>query len=484
MGTKINTKFVVQFGWKHVDFWKAEFDSVLTLNNLSPEDVYNEEHLTLGNKSPFLFVNFPSIDVAKQVSSRCVLITRVYQYWGHGKTDAALHQAIKGLDPAFTASSYSEACSWCIQVGAFGKKLKMHDQKTLRDKLAFIPFKGPVKLKEPDRTFWYLEEYTQVGVKCNTADERVPRCKYFLLEISSGRADLVQKYTLKKRQFLGPTSMDTELSFIMSNCVLARSGSFIIDPFVGTGSLLISAKAFGAHCVGVDIDIRILHAKRFNKTSDQFSNYDQYGFSPPCTLRADVSRRGNCLRKVPIFDGILCDPPYGVRAGARKCGSKRKTIEKIPDHKLKDHIPKTQPYHGTEVMLDLLEMAATFLVVGGRLVYFLPVERAIYTDADIPRHECLKLVFNCEDPLGSFYSRRMITMEKTKEYPVESGGIEGKRMAYYTDGREFQQEQELTLRQKMDNKGLEKKRKTASSAEGLVNAASKDKKIRGTQAGK
>ena len=75
-------------------------------------------------------------------------------------------------------------------------------------------------------------------------------------------------------------------------------------------------------------------------------------------------------------------------------------------------------------------------------------------------------------------------MEKTKEYPVESGGIEGKRMAYYTDGREFQQEQELTLRQKMDNKGLEKKRKTASSAEGLVNAASKDKKIRGTQAGK
>ena len=91
----------------------------------------------------------------------------------------------------------------------------------------------------------------------------------------------------------------------------------------------------------------------------------------------------------------------------------------------------TQPYHAEEVMLDLLDLAATLLVPHGRLVYFLPVAVEEYTEHDVPKHDCLRLISNCEDRLGWKLARRLITMEKIKE----PSSIE--EVAYYSDRREF-----------------------------------------------
>lgn len=41
-----------------------------------------------------------------------------------------------------------------------------------------------------------------------------------------------------------------------------------------------------------------------------------------------------------------------------------------------------------------------------------------YTEEIIPRHPCLKLISNCEQMLSSHTSRRLITMEKVKEFKV------------------------------------------------------------------
>ena len=40
--------------------------------------------------------------------------------------------------------------------------------------------------------------------------------------------------------------MDPELSLIMSNMCKVDKGSFVYDPFVGTGSILVAASHFGA----------------------------------------------------------------------------------------------------------------------------------------------------------------------------------------------------------------------------------------------
>ena len=63
-----------------------------------------------------------------------------------------------------------------------------------------------------------------------------------------------------------------------------------------------------------------------------------------------------------MFDAIICDPPYGVRAGGRKSGG-RKLIKgvkgpyTVPDEKRDNHIPSTAPYSLAECVHDLLHLA-------------------------------------------------------------------------------------------------------------------------------
>lgn len=45
------------------------------------------------------------------------------------------------------------------------------------------------------------------------------------------------KYDLKKRPYLGPTSTDHELAFLMANQGQIKQGDFVYDPFAGTGSI-------------------------------------------------------------------------------------------------------------------------------------------------------------------------------------------------------------------------------------------------------
>lgn len=55
--------------------------------------------------------------------------------------------------------------------------------------------------------------------------------------------------------------MDPQLSLIMANQALIKSGDIVMDPFVGSGSLLVAAAHFGAYVLGVDIDFLMLHGK-------------------------------------------------------------------------------------------------------------------------------------------------------------------------------------------------------------------------------
>lgn len=55
--------------------------------------------------------------------------------------------------------------------------------------------------------------------------------------------------------------MDAQLSFIMANQALIKNGDLVMDPFVGTGSLLVAAACFGAYVIGTDIDYLMLHGK-------------------------------------------------------------------------------------------------------------------------------------------------------------------------------------------------------------------------------
>jgi tRNA (guanine10-N2)-methyltransferase len=60
-----------------------------------------------------------------------------------------------------------------------------------------------------------------------------------------------------------------------------------------------------------------------------FSNFAQYDFQRPELVLADsafpVWRHGI------KFDGICCDPPYGIRAGAKKIGAEPEEVKPVMD---------------------------------------------------------------------------------------------------------------------------------------------------------
>lgn len=126
-----------------------------------------------------------------------------------------------------------------------------------------------------------------------------------------------------------------------------------------------------------------------------------------------------------MFDAIICDPPYGVRAGGRKSGG-RKLLKgtvgpyTVPDDKRTDHIPSTAPYSLAECMHDLLDLAARMLVMGGKLVFFYPVLREdSSSNTHFPEHPCFKLIATSEQILSLRYSRVLLTMVKTGQYSEE-----------------------------------------------------------------
>eukprot|EP01105_Mastigella_eilhardi_P004242 TRINITY_DN1563_c0_g1_i1.p1 TRINITY_DN1563_c0_g1~~TRINITY_DN1563_c0_g1_i1.p1 ORF type:complete len:309 (+),score=76.26 TRINITY_DN1563_c0_g1_i1:863-1789(+) len=210
--------------------------------------------------------------------------------------------------------------------------------------------------------------------------------------------------------------MDPSLSIIMANMAHAREGTLMYDPFAGTGSLLICCSHFGAYTVGTDISPPVLRGAEAGK--NVMTNMDQYGLKDRLAglICLDTSRT-NLIRR-PLFDAIVCDPPYGVRAGARKVGKKETSSDFVaPTHLFGDgvRIPQCVAYSVSEMLADLLTLAGQILVMHGRLVFWLPTTYE-FKDSDIPQHACFELVGNSEQPISTVWARRLITMEKVKPY--------------------------------------------------------------------
>ena len=234
-------------------------------------------------------------------------------------------------------------------------------------------------------------------------------------------------------------SLDPSLAFIMSNLALVKRGDFAFDPFVGTASILVSLAHLGCTTFGADIDPRVLRGMMYAGKADQtvddtkrdiFENFVAYGLDIPDLVRLDnhildrhcrfnnsssssssTSNNKDSMMDEGMFDVIVTDPPYGIRAGAKKSGRKKEVTYVVAADKRQDHIPSTQHYPVEEVMLDLLHNAARSLVCGGRLCYLIPTVLQ-FSVSDLPTHPCLRFVVMCEQQLSTRHGRHAVVMEK------------------------------------------------------------------------
>uniref|UniRef100_A0A8C2C2E3 tRNA (guanine(10)-N(2))-methyltransferase n=1 Tax=Cyprinus carpio TaxID=7962 RepID=A0A8C2C2E3_CYPCA len=395
-------KYLLHLAHDNVDFRLPEIKALLSLRN-RPFDTSE----TFSEKSPFWQLNGLSEDDIRSVMSRTVCGKSSFELWGHGTTTDELRMSLLEYPAENMAPYLQQNSTYKINVYTFNKTLVFKDRIKKIDALDFLPFKGTVNLKDPEHIFCLLEDY---GSNPNDIPEE-PFHIYFGRWIADGQRELIRSYSVKKRHFIGNTSMDAGLSFIMANHAKVKADDLVYDPFVGTGK----ASRKNQKWRGPDENIR--------------ANLRQYGTE---SLYVDVmvSDASKPLwRKTAQFDAIVTDPPYGIRESTRRTGSHKDIIKPPEDFSGESHVPVSMAYHLSDIFADLLNFAAHHLVLGGRLVYWLPIYRPEYCEEMVPLHPCLTLISNCEQTLSSHTSRRLITMEQTKE-PEDSD-----RLSHLADPR-------------------------------------------------
>jgi len=138
-----------------------------------------------------------------------------------------------------------------------------------------------------------------------------------VLLYTSRRKEILKRGT-KYKPFTHPSALDPRMARAMINMARVDSKSKLLDPFSGTGTVIIESALIGMESIGIDIDKRMVYGSLRNII--KFQAYDK------CSLIvADATRlpfRGESI------DAIVTDPPYGRSASTYGYGSLR-LIEKL-----------------------------------------------------------------------------------------------------------------------------------------------------------
>ena len=155
--------------------------------------------------------------------------------------------------------------------------------------------KTKVNLKIPDKTFLGILTNDQLvfGVKLTeiepkTFSERRPR----------------------KKPFFHPSAMPSKLARCMVNLTRAKKGELVLDPFCGTGSVMIEAALIGCRALGLDVKRRM--------TKGCLRNLRHFHIESDGVVMADA-------RRLPLtkVDCLVTDPPYGRSATTMKSTTKQ-----------------------------------------------------------------------------------------------------------------------------------------------------------------
>ena len=187
--------------------------------------------------------------------------------------------------------------------------------------------------------------------------------------------------------------VDPALAAVVANLARIESHSLTFDPFAGTGGLLAPAIALGApFALGADV-----HVTSSNMTSSlpgrEESEFGELGerrrdlvvanahASPFRKLQKKASSLGSSFlrnhesipeysRGSPLFDAIVCDPPYGLRAPRIASGSA------VAKDALCSDAAEMERATNVACMRPVFLLTEYALRVGGRLVFLAPTHRS------------------------------------------------------------------------------------------------------------
>ncbi|KAK6455684.1 putative ribonuclease methylating protein [Scheffersomyces xylosifermentans] len=410
-------EYLIYLAQAYPEFRRAELESLADFFGI-PLDMshHNVER-------PFIIVTLENDEQAKQIMKRSILSRGIYELWGQGKTYEEVHANVKETS-SDRFGIYKESSFKFDFIAYKGSRSNNERMEIIQD-FSYLAFEGGVRMKNPDQIFSVLEEYNVNGME--KASE--PLHIYFgrQIQLSARTENVLDKYDLRKRKYIGTTSFDAELSLVTCNIGQVGPGKVTYDPFTGTGSFLVAAANFGGLPIGSDIDARALRGKGEKRNIQ--ANFKQYGTSLNFLDVLTMDFTNNAFRQDFGIDTIVCDPPYGVREGLKVCGAKHPekaegrenvVIDGEKAHLRRDFIQPKKPYELSDLLDDLLFFAAERLPVGGRLAFWMPTANDDFEVNQIPQHEQLELLYNLEQVFNKWSRRLLVYVKRDETYKGET----------------------------------------------------------------
>eukprot|EP00347_Sterkiella_histriomuscorum_P019828 403340145 len=436
---------------KYIDFAKNELEALAEMFGVKTQElyVYPEKVINI-DIDPMIYVYLPSEEIAKNIVKRSVMIQEILLEFAAGDGHEDMH---KNIDIEFLRPYFEGEKTMRIDVENLGQTIQQKQKVEIIEKLAFLPYLAKVNLRRPDQVMKIIE---------NSLTGRV----HFGIQIQSNRKDketFYHHYKLRSRPYLGPTSTEVQLAFLMANQGQVKENDFVFDPFVGTGSIALACSYFKCFQYGTDLDYRVVHGtavgrlnqnadKRFDKKANKevniFTNFDFYGFRRPEIVIMDVASMSQQMKvHTPFFDSIICDPPYGVRAKSQQIGVRDKKMERYSNKKLREedaknaqnqnlpeekndkqdleeqeedeeyiHYSMMKQYDVQKLYFDLLDQASKLLRPGGRVVYLFHTDQSLPEEKNkFPEHPDFYFKCSSINNLTKCRARHLITMIRKTE---------------------------------------------------------------------
>jgi len=313
----------------------------------------------------------------------------IFEVWGQGDTIEACASSAAAVSAAHIQARVQG--SWRVSSTVLGARKSRHpgslgERMTTFDTVLDALACRPVDLTRPQHRVWLVEDGQSLQDKRPIPD---PPPRFLLLYELPAHARPIQERTtqlaLRKRAFLSTSTLPADRALLLCNLALARaprSGATVLDPYCGSGGILLAAAALGAHTVGSDLDWRLVSNTpwpvRIPGTPDRplrgvervcmRDNFVEAGLESPKALltldvgaanAADLLLQANDSER---FDALVCDPPYGRREFQRgQQGWGGELSFKVDTAAL------------GATLRTLLTLARQTLKAGGRLVFLAPV---------------------------------------------------------------------------------------------------------------
>lgn len=382
---------------RHGDSRLAELDAVVRRKG-GPDlrAVWDAERLPCngGDVGPTVVQRVPSLDKASEriladAVSATVSCRGVYEVWGAGDTVEACAAAAAEVPPAHLLARVDGP--WRVESLVLGARKSQHGGDLAARMESFGPVLDvlethPVRLRGPAHRVVLLEDRRVLE---GGAPLPRPAPRYHLLfEVPGSQPPLREALgalDLSRRAFLGSSTLPPDRALVLCNLGLAAANgeqTAVVDPYCGSGGILLVAAVLGARVVGSDLDWRVVSDNRMplgfppsagrpqrgTEAVCMADNFDEAGLPRPrALLTLDVNAPDAAARLLAAnggqrFDALVTDPPYGRRelqgGAAGWDESQRFVVDEV----------------ALEALLGgLLDLAGAVVKPSGRCVFLAPV---------------------------------------------------------------------------------------------------------------